>query len=88
MRILDLIAVDRTGIIAGCKGEVIDRPPPNGLPISGGAPIDQESCRQKPGFKIAPILGAQSAVRCMGLLGRSLRGRVLQGLPIIWFSWG
>jgi hypothetical protein len=45
---------------------------PNALPISGGALIDRESYGLIPDFKIAPILWAQSAVRCMGLLGRNL----------------
>jgi hypothetical protein len=43
--------------------------PPNGLGISGGAPIDRESGRTDSVFKNAPILRAHSAVRCMPLLG-------------------
>jgi len=38
---------------------------PNGLGISGGAPIDRYWCRAILTFKNAPILWARSAVRCM-----------------------
>ena len=51
--------------------------PPNGLGISGGAPLDRESARLRPASKIATILRAQSAVRCMPGLDGSFVHRVL-----------
>jgi hypothetical protein len=56
---------------------VLMRKRPNGLGISGGAPIDRESARLRPAFKKAAILRAQSAVRCMPGLDGSFVHRVL-----------
>ncbi len=46
---------------------------PNDLGISGGAFRDREGIEPILGFKIAPILRAQSAVRCMPLFGGAFR---------------
>jgi len=44
----------------------------NGLDFSGGAPLNRESLRFDPNIKNAPILWAQSAVRCKPLFSGSV----------------